>query len=256
MSSRQAFRVDWLLAAALICCGLADASPALAQLNSDQAPSNIAWTARIGKLLSLDARQEAAFGAYLATLQNPATQGSALSAEQFRSMNMPQRLDFISDRIALDLSAARAQAQAIHRFYALLSVDQRRLFDAATMPVERSQFGAQSPASQPPPASPDYRLPGHTEADWLTRPTADDVTRVYPTLAARNNISGKVLLDCTADEDGYLADCIVDSEFPAGQGFGNAALEITAYMRMKPATNFGVPVRSTVTVPVTFQLAD
>ena len=60
------------------------------------------------------------------------------------------------------------------------------------------------------------------------------------------------MIVCVADEDGYVADCVVKGEEPAGMGFRNAALEATAYMRMTPATDYGVPVRSSVAAPLKF----
>ena len=45
---------------------------------------------------------------------------------------------------------------------------------------------------------------------------------------------------------------LADGTVPEGQGFGNAALEMTGYMRMYPATRYGVPVRGSVTMPVRF----
>jgi len=86
----------------------------------------------------------------------------------------------------------------------------------------------------------------------MVKPRGDDVARVFPAAALKGKITGSALMTCAVDEDGYLADCVIDEETPAGMGFGNAALEVSAYMRMFPATNYGVPVRSTVTVPIKF----
>lgn len=42
---------------------------------------------------------------------------------------------------------------------------------------------------------------------------------------------GVVTLDCRVSNDGRLRDCIVISETPAGQGFGQAALEAASKVR-------------------------
>ncbi len=59
-------------------------------------------------------------------------------------------------------------------------------------------------------------------------------------------------MHCTVDTDGYLSDCTVTGEEPKNTGFGNAALQTTSYMRMRPATQNGIPVESIVNVPVDF----
>jgi TonB family protein len=58
------------------------------------------------------------------------------------------------------------------------------------------------------------------------------------------------------DEDGYLKDCNVTTETPVSQGFGNAALEMSAYMRFQPATRYGVPMSSDINVPIRFDSND
>jgi protein TonB len=42
--------------------------------------------------------------------------------------------------------------------------------------------------------------------------------------------------------DGSLSDCTVASEAPAGLGFGAAALQVAAIMKMNPWTKQGAPV--------------
>jgi TonB family protein len=252
MLPRRRLRGIGIAAAVLVSCWLAGPPPARAQ--EAPPPANPAWTAKIDTLLKLDDKQQAAFREFVAAINTRPVASPALTAEQFRAMTMPQRLDYMAAGMASALASERNAAEAMHRFYALLSLDQRRLFDEATKPAETHAEVAPDPVSQPPPERPDYRLPSHTEANWLQQPSADAIARVYPSLAARKNISGRAVISCVADEDGYLTDCVVESETPPDQGFGNAALEITAYMRMKPATAYGIPVRSTVNVPVNFKM--
>jgi hypothetical protein len=57
-------------------------------------------------------------------------------------------------------------------------------------------------------------------------PSGNDLARDYPSKASRESISGRVV----PDEAGYLTECVVRREAPAGEGFGNAALEMTAYI--------------------------
>jgi TonB family protein len=55
-------------------------------------------------------------------------------------------------------------------------------------------------------------------------------------------VSGKAALDCVAAEGGKLADCKIAKEDPPGQGFGQAALSVVGYERIKPTDDAGVSV--------------
>jgi TonB family protein len=142
------------------------------------------------------------------------------------------------------------RARTVHRFYDLLSPDQRKAFDEATAPTTHEQLA--TIVTQPRPETPDYSAPSHTNPDWLVRPTPEELARVYPRAAAAKGVGGRAVLTCTVDVDGYLSECVVDSDTPSGAGFGNAALEITAYMRFLPMTDYGIPHESKVTVPINF----
>ena len=75
-------------------------------------------------------------------------------------------------------------------------------------------------------ASPRCKPPG-----WTQRPTSRDMYQAYPPEALKQKIEGDVLLRCTTQPDGSLADCAVDSETPAGHGFGPAALMLIQKFR-------------------------
>jgi TonB family protein len=241
--------------AAILAAGLALAVPVRAQEAPPPASADSPWTTAVIQRLHLNEAQQVALRAYVASFVAAPPPPASLTAEQFADMPMPGRLNYLADNIARDLAVARAQAQASSAFYATLDADQRKLFDDATKPRSLGRPGvAADVVSGPAPGRPDYGLPSHTDADWLIRPTADDMARVYPSNARRHHIDGEVKLKCDADEDGYLSDCQVTAEQPAGQGFGNAALEITAYMRMRPATAYGIPRRSEVSLPVHFKM--
>jgi TonB family protein len=237
-----------------LCAGLAMAGVASADPNEQPSPgpaAYVGWSDHIVSTLKLTAAQQAAFRLYVEASEDRSAQGSGLSADQFRAMTAPGRLDYVAQRIAKDLQVEQRRAAALHQFYALLTPDQRRLFDTATAPPG----GRSEPAgvvTQSAPDQPDYNLPSHTNANWLQAPSADDIGRVYPSEAQQQHIAGHVQLTCTVDADGYLTDCVVDSETPDGAGFGNAALELTAYLRFVPAKEFGVPILSKVSIPISF----
>lgn len=91
-----------------------------------------------------------------------------------------------------------------------------------------------------------------TEATWLKRPTPQDLMAVWPTDALRRGQGGRAKIICVVTLQGALRDCRVESESPAGAGFGAAAIALTPQFLMKPATKDGKPVVSEVGIPITF----
>ena len=55
-------------------------------------------------------------------------------------------------------------------------------------------------------------------------------------------VTGRAVLGCVATGDGRLTDCKVLKEEPAGQGFGEAALSVVGYERIKAKDDAGVSV--------------
>jgi len=70
--------------------------------------------------------------------------------------------------------------------------------------------------------------------------------------------SGKVVLRCVADyRTKAVRDCRVLSEEPAGQGFGEAALELTVRMKPRlPDRGANGETSRTIDIPMTFKLAE
>jgi len=69
--------------------------------------------------------------------------------------------------------------------------------------------------------------------DWLANPSGDQASRYYPDAAQRMEINGVVQLDCRVTRSKTLEDCRVVSETPAGYRFGEQAIKLTQFMRMK-----------------------
>jgi len=90
------------------------------------------------------------------------------------------------------------------------------------------------------------------EADWLKRPSPDDIKTVWPREAFRKGLGGKATIGCMVTIQGALRDCKVLSEEPAGADFGGAALALTPQFMMRPALRGGVPVESMVRIPLNF----
>lgn len=89
---------------------------------------------------------------------------------------------------------------------------------------------------------------------WASIPTAADFQATFP--QTRNGVNSvRVALVCTAAPDGALADCAVDREEPAGQGYGQAALALAPKFRVAAWSTDGQPTYGQkVRVPIRYEL--
>jgi TonB family protein len=79
----------------------------------------------------------------------------------------------------------------------------------------------------------------------------------YPELARTHYVpNGFVRLRCTARASGAVDACEILEETPAGQGFGEAALNVMPRARIRPRTENGRPVDSRVVQSFRFALTN
>jgi len=107
----------------------------------------------------------------------------------------------------------------------------------------------------PPAAPPVVRAPQITNPKWLSRPTADQLARLYPSRAERMEKTGVAILNCEVTTDGLMDKCQIASEDPAEFGFGEAALRAARYFKISPPMSDGKPIEGAkIRIPIKFSL--
>jgi protein TonB len=124
--------------------------------------------------------------------------------------------------------------------------------DAPVVDSTVTPFTQPGPVVQPaPPKDP----PVIGNPNWLSKPTPDQVGRLYPVRAADRGMSGRAVLLCEVLASGAVGACDVTEETPKGYGFGAAAQAMTRYFKLSPRTVDGVSVAgSKVRIPIVFSL--
>jgi protein TonB len=113
-------------------------------------------------------------------------------------------------------------------------------------PVLPTETSTSSPPAQP-------KLIGNP--NWLRRPDGAQLTKYYPPRAMDQEIAGSATLTCVVTASGRLNACRVAAETPAGEGFGEAAMKLSAFFQMSPRTVDGQPVDGgVVRIPIRFSL--
>ncbi len=88
--------------------------------------------------------------------------------------------------------------------------------------------------------------------DWARIPTQSELADVFPAEAMKKGISGSAVIDCRANREGALEDCLVIRENPPNMQFGMAAVALSGRFLMRPALGPNGPVEAQVTIPIKF----
>lgn len=99
-----------------------------------------------------------------------------------------------------------------------------------------------APPTPPPPPRSTAPLPIVTNPEWIRKPGAEDLARLFPPAALEAGIEGRSTIECLVTAEGSLTNCVVVSEAPPGAGFGAAHIEAARLFRMRPKTKEGVSV--------------
>src|SRR5579884_1861153 len=90
-------------------------------------------------------------------------------------------------------------------------------------------------------------------ADWLRKPSMQQLQEVMPAGAMRAGVNGSATIGCTVTTVGTLRDCKVEAEDPPGMGFGDAALLLAPRFLMGPAVKNGQAVEGHVRIPINWK---
>ncbi|MBS0294727.1 MAG: TonB family protein [Proteobacteria bacterium] len=87
---------------------------------------------------------------------------------------------------------------------------------------------------------------------WIRTPSSADLGRYYPRKAMAEGRQGRAEVSCVVAADGHLTSCVVLSETPVGQGFGEASVKIVQdIFRISTTTSDGKStVGAHVAVPI------
>lgn len=104
----------------------------------------------------------------------------------------------------------------------------------------------------------DTPFPVIGKTDWLALPGLGDFTSVVsPAARAAKVYKARVVMLCKVAAEGALADCSVQSEDPAGLGYGASAVALAPRFRLAVWTSEGLPVvGGSVRVPLRFDLEE
>jgi TonB family protein len=97
-------------------------------------------------------------------------------------------------------------------------------------------------------------LDEYRRSPWSERPSGQDFARAYPSRASSQRLGGRSVMICTIRADRRI-DCVADTEEPAGQGFGEAAVEVSRSFRLAPEYlgQPGYAPGDRIRVPITFR---
>jgi protein TonB len=88
------------------------------------------------------------------------------------------------------------------------------------------------------------------KADWIVRPEGK-MPQFNPPRAKVEHVSGGAVLHCRIDARNRARQCRIYEEHPRGYGFGQAALNISRYFRIRPPVLDGKPLhKAWVPIPV------
>lgn len=89
---------------------------------------------------------------------------------------------------------------------------------------------------------------------WIEKPDGGDMSSFYPARAERQHINGRATLKCQIGLDGRLVQCKVLSESPRDEGFGAAAIALSAKFRLLPPEGLAGSALPQITVPIVFEI--
>ena len=116
--------------------------------------------------------------------------------------------------------------------------------------VELPVQSPQNPVPAPPSTRPFRQL------FWERTPQFQQLKKYGPDRGQRLGVNGRATIRCAAHTDGTFSNCEVVSEAPSGFGFGDAALRMAPYFKLKPFAADASDQDPRISIPIYFNLDD
>lgn len=180
--------------------------------------------------------------------------GQGWTVESLEAMDRPPRY---ASAIAVFGSTQAAQL-AQEEYEAAINVRLEQAAQAELDAMEQSGAAhvAERVAGQPVTAvetrAPPARAAVITAPQIRTRPSAAQMSALYPQRALDRGLSGRTDLSCVVDTQGMLQECQVTAETPPAEGFAPAAIRAAPYFRLTPRTVDGRPEASRVSFSISW----
>lgn len=129
---------------------------------------------------------------------------------------------------------------------------------AGPLSLPRSSPGQSSPSAvSPVTVTPEAKsAPADAKLNMAGSDADAQMVGIWPGTAYHNHVNGKVRLRCLIDVHGLAERCEVASEHPRSMGFGKAALEMRAVIKLAPPMGPAGPVSGFKTIDIGFQAPD
>lgn len=91
---------------------------------------------------------------------------------------------------------------------------------------------------------------------WVAVPSSEALSASFPKGSTATGVV-RVVMQCRIEQGGSISGCKVETEEPAGQGFGQSTLQVADKMRVATWTMEGLPaVGGLVNIPLRYNLSD
>jgi len=166
------------------------------------------------------------------------------------------------EKVEVTQQVQKVLAPAAVKIPVAMTEEEEETEESAALDIEEADFDVET-APPPPPPPPASKVEEEEAVDMYVvqeQPTmigGDEVLYkniVFPPMAKKAGVDGKVTLRFVVSKDGMPTDIAVLMEKPKDMDFGNAAIAALMKVRFKPGMQGDKPVRVRMVLPVNFNI--